>query len=195
MKQHVHRSSAIAAAILSISLLSMPSITSADEIGDKIVAALEAYQAGDISGARSEIGNAEQLLAHRRSVELLGMLPEPFRGWSQEDAETAAIDSAIFGGGLTARAGYRTEDHDIEIQVVAESPILPSMIAMFADPAMVGATGKLRRIEGYRIVETHDGEIQALISDRLMVHIEGSAPIEDKEAYFSALDFDALQRF
>ena len=169
----------------------------ADEIEESIATALEAYQAGDVAIAKSEIDYVAQLLSQKQAESLMTVLPAPFDGWSQEaKAGEAAAGMAMFGGGLSAGADYHRGGDNVEIQLLADSPMMAAMMTMFANPAMAGAAGgKLKRLAGQKVIETQDGEIQAMVHNRFLVQITGSASIEDKEAYFSAIDFDALSAF
>ena len=178
-------------------LLTFACSATADEIEDSIGVALEAYQNGDVAGAKSEIDYIAQLLAQKQAEALNTVLPTPFDGWSQEaTTNEAAAGMAMFGGGLSAGADYRRDNENVEIQVMADSPMLAAMMAMFTTPAMASASGgKLRRLGGQKVIETGDGEIQAMIHNRFMVQVTGSAPIEEKEAYFNAIDFNALKNF
>ena len=159
--------------------------------------ALEVYQSGDVAGAKSELDYVSQLLGQKQAEALTTILPAPFDGWSQEaTSNEAAAGMAMFGGGLSAGADYRRDNENVEIQVMADSPMIAAMMGMFANPAIAGASGgKLKRLSGQKVIETQDGEIQAMVHNRFMVQISGSASIEDKEAYFNAIDFDALQSF
>ena len=169
----------------------------ADEIEDSITTALEAYQAGDVASAKSEIDYVAQLLSQKQAESLMTVLPAPFDGWSQEaKAGDSAAGMAMFGGGLSAGADYRRGGDNVEIQLMADNPMMAAMMQMFANPALAGASGgKLKRLAGQKVIQTQDGEIQAMVHNRFMVQITGSASIEDKEAYFSAIDFDALSAF
>lgn len=176
-------------------VLTLSAPVAADEIEDSIKLALETYQAGDVASAKSELDYAAQLLTQKQSEALISFLPVPFDGWTQEDVENASVGAAMFGGGLTAGADYVRDGENVEIQLMADSPLMATMMSMFANPAMIGATGKLKRVNGQKLIETRDGELQALIHNRFMVQISGSASIEDKEAYFAAIDFPALKSF
>lgn len=165
--------------------------STADEIEDAIEAALEAYRAGDIATTREELGYAQQLLAQRRADALSGLLPEPLQGWTREVDENAG--AAAFGGGVAASATYRRDGETVEIQIVADNQMVAAMAAMFANPAMMGAAGRVKRINRQKVVLAPDGEIQALIDGRVLVTISGSAPIEEKEAYFAAIDLERLK--
>ena len=198
MKQRSYQASDLFAGawLLTFACL-IPVPATADEVEDSIGAALEAYQNGDVAGAKSEIDYVAQLLAQKQAETLNTILPAPFEGWSKEAATNeAAAGMAMFGGGLSAAAEYRRNSENVEIQVMADSPMIAAMMAMFTNPAMASASGgKMKRLGRQKVIETGDGEIQAMIHNRFMVQVTGSAPIEDKEAYFNAIDFDALQTF
>jgi hypothetical protein len=158
--------------------------------------ALDSYRSGDVAAAKSEIDYVAQLLTQKQSATLMNVLPQPFEGWSQEELENAAVGAAMFGGGLTASADYRRESENVEIQVMADSPMMAMVMGVFGNPALAGASGgKLKRIGGHQVIATPDGEIQSVVHHRFMIQISGSATMEDKEAYFEAIDFNALQSF
>ncbi|MEZ5932969.1 MAG: hypothetical protein R3F54_13625 [Alphaproteobacteria bacterium] len=178
-------------------LMAFAAPASADEIEDSISTALEAYQSGDIAAAKGEIDYVAQLLSQKQAASLGTILPAPFDGWTQEmTGSEAAAGMAMFGGGLSAGADYRRDNDNVEIQVMADSPLIATMMALFNNPSMAGATGgKMKRVGGQKVIQTPDGELQAVVYNRFMIHVTGSAPAEDKEAYFQAIDFNALQSF
>ena len=181
---------------LAASLTLLASPAGADEIEDSLKLALEAYQAGDVVEAKSEIDYAAQLLAQKRVESLSELLPAAFDGWSREEVDDFAAGAAMFGGGLMAGAAYEKDRMTVELQVIADSPAMAAMGAMFTDPAMAGTMGgKLKRVGGHKVIQMSDGEFQALIANRFLIQISGSAPAEDKEAYFTAIDFAALEAF
>ena len=45
------------------------------------------------------------------------------------------------------------------------------------------------------MVVTNQGDLQAMIINRILVQITGQAPVEDKVAFFEALDLRGLQDF
>ena len=186
-------------AIAGTSLLGLAAAfpASADEIEDSINTALEAYQAGDIAAAKGELDYVSQLLAQKQAASLGNILPAPFDGWSQEmTGNEAAAGMAMFGGGLGTGAEYRKDGSSVEIQVMADSPLMATMMALFNNPAMAGATGgQLKRVGGQKVIQTPDGELQAVVHNRFMISVTGSAEAADKEAYFQAIDFDALESF
>ncbi len=181
-----------ALAALVIGALSMPA--QADEIEESLQMALEAYQAGDISGAREEIGYVTQLLTQLKAAALGGFLPEALPDWTRTEGDSSAAMMG-FGGGLAASATYTRGTDIIEIQLMADNALVNTMAMMFANPAMMGSMGEVKRIKRQKVVIGPQGELQALLEKRILIQITGRAPIEDKEAYFSEMDISGLKDF
>jgi hypothetical protein len=168
----------------------------ADDVEASIDAALEAYRAGDIKMAKEELDFASQLLGQRKAAELQSLLPEPLPGWERQDDETGDAQAmTAFGGGQTAGASYRKGEDSVEIQVMADNQMVTAMGAMFSNAALMGSMGEVRRVGGEKVVVTPDGEMQAMIDGRIMVQITGTADAETKQAYFEAIDLEALKSF
>ncbi len=167
----------------------------ADEVSDSIRAALEAYEAGDVTLAKEELDYAGQLLSQMKAEGLSAFLPTPMDGWSREDGETQALGAAMMGGGLTASATYTRAGERVEVSLMADNPMVTAMAGMFSSTAMMGAMGTLKRINGQKAVLTNDGELQALVNNRILVQVTGSGSTADKEAYFAAIDMDGLKDF
>jgi hypothetical protein len=168
----------------------------ADDVEASIDAALEAYRAGDIKAAKEELDFASQLLGQRKAAELKALLPEPLPGWARQDGDGGDAQAmAGFGGGQMAAASYSKGDETVDIQIMADNQMLTAMGAMFANPAMMGAMGEVKRIGGEKVVLSQEGELQTLIDGRIMVQIAGTADIETKQAYFEAIDLEKLRAF
>ena len=60
---------------------------------------------------------------------------------------------------------------------------------------MMGSMGQVKRINRQKAVITQQGEVQAMINNRIFVQVSGQVPVEDKEAYFAAIDFRGLEDF
>jgi hypothetical protein len=175
--------------------LSMAHKARADDIADAIQAALEAYQAGDVNAAKEELDFASQLLSQAKAAGLADFLPEPLDGWERSEAESQAVGSAMMGGGLSASAAYTNGDTRVEIEMLADNPMVAAMAGMFSSTATMGAMGTVKRINRQTVILTNDGELQALINNRILIQVRGDAPVEDMEAYFAAIDMDALKAF
>lgn len=175
-------------------LLAGPAV--ADDFEDSLEAALEAYQAGDITAAKEEIDFAAQLLNQIKTASLSAFLPEAMEGWERMDGDSSeAATMAAFGGGQMASATYTKDDARIDIQIMANNQMVTALGAMFSNPALMGAAGKVKRIARQKVVVTPDGELQAMVDKRIMVQLSGPGPVEDKEAYFEMIDFKALKDF
>ncbi|MQX37198.1 hypothetical protein [Roseospira navarrensis] len=175
--------------------IGLPAPAHADEIEDSITAALDAYRAGDVDLAKEELDFAAQLLAQMKAEGLAGFLPPAMSGWTREDGETQAMGAAMMGGGQTAGATYTRGSDTVDIQLVADNPMIAAMGAMFANPAAMGAMGSIKRIGREKVIVTNDGELQALVNNRILVQVSGSASVEDKTAYFEAMDIAGLKDF
>lgn len=167
----------------------------ADDVEATIEAALNAYRAGDIKTAREELDFAAQLLGQMKADTLQTFLPEPLDGWERDDTGQDATAMAAFGGGQMAAASYRKGDQAVEIQLMADNPMVAAMAGMFSGAAMMGAMGQVQRVAGEKVVVTPDGEFQTLIEGRILVNITGSADVATKTAYFEAIDLDGLKAF
>jgi len=171
------------------------SASAADEIEDAIAAGLEAYRAGDVAGAREELDYAATLLGQKKAAGLAAFLPPAFDGWTRSDGDASAAGAALFGGGLNASADYTRGADMVEIQIMADSPMVAGMGAMLGNPAMMATQGEMRRVGRQRYVVTADGGVMALVGGRALVQLSGSAAREDKIAYFEAIDFSGLEAF
>ena len=167
----------------------------ADDVEDALQAALDAYRDGDIALAKEEADFASALLAEQKASGLSAFLPEPFSGWTRTDGDQQAVAAQVFGGGLMANAVYDGPSGSVEIQMMADSPVVAGIGAMFSSPAMMAAQGSVKRIGREKILVTPDGDVSSLIGGRVLVQISGSAPVEDKEAYFAEIDARGLAAF
>jgi hypothetical protein len=167
----------------------------ADEVEDSLQMALEAYQAGDLNAAKEELDFASQLLSQMKAEGLSGYLPEALPGWTRAEGGDQSQAMAQFGGGVTASATYSRDQDRIEVQLMAGNQMVTTMAGMFGNAAMMGSMGTVKRLKRQKVVINQNGDVQAMIDNRVFVQISGRAPTEDKEAYFEALDFRGLKDF
>jgi hypothetical protein len=181
----------VAMAMAALAVAAQPA--AADEIEESLKMALEAYQAGDINAAKEEIDFAAQLINQLKASALGDFLPVALEGWTRHDGDTQA--AGAFGGGSSASAQYSRGQDNINIQLMANNQMVTSMAGMFGNMALMGAMGQVKRINRQKVVITKNGELQALIDNRILVQIGGNASAEDKEAYFAAMDIKGLEDF
>jgi hypothetical protein len=173
--------------------LSLPAL--ADEVSETLQMALEAYEAGDINAAKEEIDYAAQLITQIKAAGLKEFLPDALPGWIRVEEDQGGQGSVAFGGGMSASSTYTRENDNITIQLMADNQMVTAMAGMFGNTAMLGALGQVKRIKRQKVVITQNGELQAMIDNRIFVQISGQAPVEDMEAFFGALDVRGLNEF
>lgn len=171
----------------------------ADEVTDAIQEAVDAYKEGDHSTAVENLNFATQLIQQMKGESLKGYLPEPLEGWEAETASSQAIGAAMMGGGLTAARSYSRGDSRVEVQFVADSPMLQSFMMMLANPMLAASDGgKLEKIAGQKALVKYDpsekeGDIRIVVANRFLVTVQGSGVArEDLKAYAGAVDFEKL---
>lgn len=185
----------LVSATLSIAIAAATMPAKADDVTDAIEEATAAYAEGDLAYAQESLQFASQLISQMKTGTLAALLPEPLDGWQANEAETETMGAALFGGGSTATRVYTKDQSRVSIQYTANSPLVTQMAAMFSNPAMMGAGGKLMRIGRQKAVVDDDGGVQFVVNNSVMVQVEGNAAPEDKVAYAKAIDVKALGDF
>jgi hypothetical protein len=175
------------------------SIASADDVTDAINEALQSYQAGKYSDAMTSLNYASQLIGQKKGGDLQSLLPQPLAGWEAEEATSQAVGAAMLGGGVTTERTYNKGSSSVRIQIVADSPLIQSMMMMFSNPMMAGADGgKMEKISGEKAIVKYnapqkDGNINIVVANRFLVTLDGNdVSLEDLKAYAGKIDFKKL---
>ena len=167
----------------------------ADPIHDQIAAALKAYDSGDMRAAKQALDIASQQIATRNAQLLATVLPPPFKGWTADKPEIVGIGN-ILGGMVTASRKYHNGDTTVSLSIVGDSPMLSAFMALISNPQIAMLSGsQIVKIGGQQALITQDGQIQMSFGTRWYITIEGNAPLPQKQAYASAINFRALQAF
>ncbi len=179
-------------ATLALLLCALPA--AADEFTDTVESALKAYNDGDIDGASDDLGYATKLLTSMKAESLAGLLPAALPGWTRDDADAAEGSGfmGMLGGGTSAAASYTRGADELTITLVANSPMVSGMAAMFGGMAAIG--GKPVRVQRTEF-NMNDEDLQGVVDGKVMVSVGGNASIDDKKAYLEAMDFKALADF
>lgn len=191
-----HASFLVMPALLILCTVAQP--VAADEIIDQINQAIDLYKAGDFAGAAGELEFAAAQIRQLRAGEIAAALPEPLPGWTAEDAETAAMGAAMFGGGTTASRNYTKDDSSIDVNIVSDSPMIQSLAMMLNNPMMMSGSGqKLIRVQGNKAAlewEGSSGSINVLIMGSVLVTVEGYEVTEDDLVqYAEAVNYDLIK--
>jgi hypothetical protein len=180
-------------AAAAIGLAALPAV--ADEFTDTLDSALQAYNDGDVDGARKDLEYATKLLAAMKAETLAKFLPEALPGWTKaegDEAETGGM-MAMLGGGTSASATYTKGSEELTITLVANSPMVTGIASMMGGVAAMG-NSKPMRIQRTEFVE-NDEELQGVVDGKVLITVAGGAPVEDKTAYLEKMDFKAIADF
>jgi hypothetical protein len=180
----------IALAALALALLLRPA--AADEFEEVVADALEAYRDGDVTVAREELEYAIRILSEREAQTLAAFLPEPLEGWTRDpiDAQGGGLAMAMMGGGTQAAARYGRDGEEFTLTLIARSPMVSSMAAMFSGMAAASG-GRSVRIQRQHF-SVGENEVQGVVGGSVLVQAEGRAPVEAMQAHIEAMDLRSL---
>ena len=175
----------------------------ADEILDSINEAIEAYNEKEYAEAAESLDYAKQLIQQLRSENIMKFLPEALPGWESKTAQTQSM--GMMGGMSGVEKKYSKPGtgnqgrKNITINIMADSPMMQGMMAMF-NPAYAGAQGgKLQKIKRNKAMVKYDpdsrrGEANVMVDKSYIVSIKGnSIDKEDLMNYAEAIDYKGLK--
>ncbi len=189
--------------VLALSFLfcSQPLWAAEDTVLTTIKEATRQYQAGDYSGAASNLDYASQLIRQKKSEKMKALLPEPLAGWDAKEASAQALGAAVLGGGVTVSRDYSKGPAFISVEIVSDSPVLQSVLMMINNPVFAGAGGgRLETVKGQRAVLKYDsgkrsGELYIVVASRFVITIKGrQVDRDDLLAYGEAMDYRVLEK-
>ncbi len=183
-------------------VLSSQSVRAAeDNVLSTIKEAVRQYQAGDYTGASSNLDYASQLVRQQKSEKMKALLPDPPSGWQAGEASAQALGAAILGGGVTVSRDYTKGTSTVSVEIVSDSPVLQSVLMMIKNPVFAGAGGgKLETLKGQRAIIKYDGtkksgELYIVVASRFVVTIKGrQVPREDLLAFAEVIDYRVLEK-
>jgi len=183
-------------------VLGAASLRAEDNVLSTIKEATRQYEAGDYTGAASNLDYAAQLVRQQKSERMKALLPEPLPGWEGKEASAQALGAAILGGGVTVSREYKKGSSNVSIEIVSDSPVLQSVLMMVNNPMFAGAGGgKLETLKGQqRAVIKYDsgrktGELYVVVASRFVITIKGRpATREELLAYGEAIDYRLLEK-
>lgn len=180
------------ATFFALAIIAVTKPALADEVTDTLSSAMQAYEEGDIKYAIEELDYAKQLLQAMSIAELAGFLPEPPAGWTREIVEgDTNAGLAMLGGGSSAEATYTDGTDSVTLTLIADSPMVTMFGGMISNAAMMGM--KLHRVGREKFVD-NDGELTALIDNRILIQAKGATP-EVMIPILEGIDIRALEDF
>lgn len=171
----------------------------ADDITDEIGRGLKQYEQGQYTQAVQALDTASQMIRQKRGEQIKGILPEPQAGWTAEEPEVQAAGAALLGGGITVERSYHRGESSVTVNIVAESPMIQAMTALFTNPILASSgKGKIEKIKGRTALVEYDkedrsGSVKILVENRMLITIEGSGVnLEDLKGYAGAIKVENL---
>ncbi len=184
----------IAAVLLVIATVST---ARADDVTDQINEALKAYQNHDTPTAIAALDAAANLLRQSRADALKKVLPQPPAGWTADDAEASAVGAAMLGGGITASRTYHNGSQQVEVEIMADSPMLQGMAVLLSSPFAAAGGMKTVVLGGRRLSYTeNDNSYVTLVAEKVIVKISGGKETPDPtmKSFIGAIDFAAIEK-
>ncbi|MGR3369400.1 MAG: hypothetical protein ACU0CC_11890 [Sagittula sp.] len=179
----------LAPTLVALSLAALPA--QADEVTDLLDSAREAYDAGDIQFALDDLEMARQRLVEMKTASLGAFLPDAPDGWTREVNTEMNTGLAMMGGGVGAEARYMSQDgEELKLTLMADNPMVASMSAMINNAGAMGM--KTERIGRQRFA-VQDGQMMALIGNRVLVQAEGD--VETARGLLDKMDFEGMAVF
>lgn len=169
----------------------------ADDVTDQINEALKAYQNHDAQTALAALDAAANLLRQARAETFKALLPAAPSGWTADDGEATAVGAAMLGGGTTASRKYHNGDQQVEVQIMADSPMLQGMAALLGSPFAAVGGMKTVVVAGRRLSYAPDeNSYMTLVGAKVIVKVEGSKGVADAalKSFIGAIDFAAIEK-
>ncbi len=184
--------------------LSFAAPVSADEITDQMDTARTEYESGELRKAVQTLQFAIASIQEKINLELLKLLPEPLQGWQADDpqAQSAGMAAMFTGTNLTRRY-FRDDGAEVEISIMADSPLMPMMTMMLSNPMMMQTNpdARIYNHKGQRGMIQHEKdsdqwEISLLVANKILIKVDGSGmkDQESAEGYLKAIDLDAVRK-
>jgi hypothetical protein len=176
----------------------------ADEVTEQLEAARKAYDAGELRSAVQTLQFAIAKIQEKINTSLRDLLPQPLPGWTTDatEAQSGGIASVITGTTLSRRY-HRDDGAEVEISVMADSPLLPIMTMVLSSPMLLQSdpNAQIYTYGGERGMIQHETgsdrwEIRLLLGSKILVQVTASG-VKDRgpvEAYLKAMDLKALQK-
>lgn len=183
-------SAALVAAFLSVT---SPSLAFADAVSDALAAASAAYESGDMVETANQLTIARGELSKLQSAKMAALLPAAPDGWTREDGADMAEGMAMMGGGAGAEAIYAKDGTRVTLSVMADNPMVSSMLGIFGNSDMMAMMGKTVTINGTDFLD-QDGSMMSVIDNRVMVQAQGGT-VEEMTAILQGMDFAAVASF
>ena len=176
----------------------------ADEVTDQLDTARKAYESGELRSAVQALNFVTARVQERINDQILKLLPEPLAGWEAEPAQSQSGGiAAMVAGTMMSRSYRRPDGAEVELHLMADSPMMAMMTMMMQTPMLMQASQDTRVYtnRGHQGMLQHEGgsnewEISLMVGNRILVQSKGRGLADQKpvEDYLNALDLSAVQK-
>lgn len=177
----------------------------ADDVTDWIDEARKAYLAGQADEAVQNLDYAAQLIRQKKGEKLEAALPDAPAGWRKTDSGSAAAGAAYFGGTTGANASYERQEGEsystCSIAIATDNPMMSMLLASFASPMMLTASGqKLIKVGSNKASLEYEedeksGTVQVVVGQKVLVSVSGSGLSEEElRAFAAAVKYDVIEK-
>jgi len=180
-------------------LLSFPAY--ADDVEKQIESAAQAYQAGQHRQAIQKLESAISQIQDLLNRQLLTLLPDPPPGWQAQEGKMQTGPMAVKGEGVQLVRTYRRGTEQVQIEMIANSPMLSALNVIFNDPAMLAGNPNTQpyRYQNYpgMLKKQNDSmEISLLIGQQTLIKLKGDQ-LQDEDVFgifLENIDFKEIER-
>jgi hypothetical protein len=172
----------------------MVGVARADDISESIELARKSYLSGDLAGAKQSLDLASQLIGQKNAEGFAALLPNPLPGWKADRAQSTAMGAVMFGASVASRSYSNASGENVEVQITGDSAMVMQFATLLSNPQIAGAMGKLIRVGSQRAIQTAEGDVNMVISNKFLVTVQGSGSAGDKIAYAQAVDIIKLTK-
>ncbi len=172
-----------------------------EEILSEIQASVEALKEGDYRGALEGLQFAVAKVQKLLDEEYKKLLPEPLKGWTAEKPRVQSAGMALVGGGTTLSRTYRQGEKRIQLQIMANAPMVGVMASLLRSPALFSQQDNVEPfrflgLRGMKKVQQDHIEISLLLGNQVLITAKGWGLPDDKalKAYLKALDLEKIRK-
>lgn len=123
------------------------------DVASKLKEAQSAYSSGSLDNARFALQQALEEINKAIGKEILGVLPVKMGDMPYVEKEDNVTGAAMGNASLYVNRKYGTDDKNVKIEIISDSPLLAGINAMLAMPSFLGtgnANQKRIKIAGYK---------------------------------------------
>ena len=104
---------------------------------------------------------------------------------------------ALLGGGTTASRAYHNGSQRVEVQIIADSPMLQGLGALLSSPFAAIGGMKTVVVGGRRMsYGADDNSYTTMVADKIIVKVDGGKDTSDAtlKRFIGTIDFTAIEK-